>query len=99
MTSLATINLLRLVSPALPIGAFAYSQGLEAAIEAGHISSRQDTEGWLEAIFQRTICQLDLPIIKRIFGAYEAEALNAFLPQKVTSVVLQVVGHPHQSWS
>ena len=73
MTSLATINLLRLVSPALPIGAFAYSQGLEAAIEAGHISSRQDTEEWLEAIFQRTICQLDLPIIKRIFEAYEAE--------------------------
>ena len=35
MTSLA---LLQLVSPALPVGAFSYSEGLEVLIQAGSIS-------------------------------------------------------------
>ena len=34
MTSLA---LLQLVSPALPVGAFSYSEGLEVLIQAGYI--------------------------------------------------------------
>ena len=32
---LALVRLLQLASPALPVGAFSYSQGLEAAIEQG----------------------------------------------------------------
>ena len=35
MTSLA---LLQLVSPALPVGAFSYSEGLEVLIQAGSVS-------------------------------------------------------------
>ena len=31
----ALVRLLQLASPALPVGAFSYSQGLEAAVEAG----------------------------------------------------------------
>jgi len=35
MDALILLRLLRLASPALPTGAFAYSQGLEWAVEAG----------------------------------------------------------------
>jgi len=41
--------LLQLASPALPIGAFSYSQGLEAAIEAGLVHDAASARGWIEA--------------------------------------------------
>ena len=50
MTSLA---LLQLVSPALPVGAFSYSEGLEVLIQAGSISDEQAIQAWLEAELQR----------------------------------------------
>ena len=46
MTSLA---LLQLVSPALPVGAFSYSEGLEVLIQAGSIADEQAIQAWLEA--------------------------------------------------
>lgn len=40
-------GLLQLASPALPIGAFSYSQGLEAAIEAGIVHDAQSAQRWI----------------------------------------------------
>jgi urease accessory protein len=39
--------LLHLASPALPIGAFSYSQGLEAAIEAQLITDADSARDWI----------------------------------------------------
>jgi len=39
--------LLHLASPALPIGAFSYSQGLEAAIEARLITDADSARDWI----------------------------------------------------
>ena len=44
MTSLA---LLQLVSPALPVGAFSYSEGLEVLIQAGSIADEPAIQAWL----------------------------------------------------
>lgn len=41
------ISLLHLASPALPIGGFSYSQGLEAAIDAGFVSDAETAEVWI----------------------------------------------------
>ena len=46
MTSLA---LLQLVSPALPVGAFSYSEGLEHAIQTGSIQTEVELCDWLES--------------------------------------------------
>jgi hypothetical protein len=40
--SLALPRLLQLASPALPVGAYTYSQGLEWAVEAGVVRDRED---------------------------------------------------------
>lgn len=48
-TSTELVALLHLASPALPIGAFSYSQGLEAAIEAGIAGNAADAGAWIEA--------------------------------------------------
>jgi urease accessory protein len=38
---------LHLASPALPVGAFSYSQGLEAAVEAGLVSDASGARDWI----------------------------------------------------
>ena len=48
-------NLLRLMtwlSPAFPVGAFAYSHGLEQAINDGMIDRREKLVGWIEALLE-----------------------------------------------
>ena len=50
MTSLA---LLQLVSPALPVGAFSYSEGLEVLIQAGVLADAESVQRWLEAELKR----------------------------------------------
>lgn len=46
-TSPALYRLLTWLSPAYPVGAFAYSQGLEAAIARGLVTDRASTEAWI----------------------------------------------------
>jgi urease accessory protein len=43
-------RLLAWLSPAFPIGAYTYSHGLEAAVEAGSVTSAEDLAEWLEAV-------------------------------------------------
>ena len=50
MTSLA---LLQMVSPALPVGAFSYSEGLEVLIQSGALTDEHGIELWLAAELQR----------------------------------------------
>jgi urease accessory protein len=45
--------LLNWMSPAFPIGAYAYSHGLEWAIECGDVSTSQDVEDWISDVITR----------------------------------------------
>ncbi len=45
--------LLNWMSPAFPIGAYAYSHGLEWAIESGQVSTAQDVEDWITDLITR----------------------------------------------
>lgn len=48
MTSSATLlQLMWLASPALPVGGFSYSEGLEAAVDHGRITSEAQAQAWL----------------------------------------------------
>ncbi|MBE0597556.1 MAG: urease accessory protein UreF, partial [Desulfuromonadales bacterium] len=57
-------KLLQLVSPALPTGAFSYSQGLEWAVEAGWVRDADGLADWLRELLQRTMIQVDLPLLR-----------------------------------
>ena len=46
-TDLALTRLLQLASPALPVGAYSYSQGLEAAVEAGIVHDAASAGRWI----------------------------------------------------
>ena len=49
----ALLRLMQLVSPALPVGAFSYSEGLEALQQAGGLGSAEALRAWLQAELQR----------------------------------------------
>jgi urease accessory protein len=69
---LALVRLLHLVSPALPVGAYAYSQGLEYANHAGWVDEEATTLAWLEGLAEFGVGTLDLPILKRLHAAWSA---------------------------
>lgn len=76
---LALLGLLQLVSPALPIGAFAWSQGLESAFELGWVSDEATLGEWLEGVLEDGLTRCDLPVLARMYDAWQADNGAAFL--------------------
>jgi urease accessory protein len=74
---LPLLRLCHLVSPALPIGAYAYSQGLESAVHAGWVVDEAGTFDWLQGIVRFGLGTLDLPILLRLHGAWSADDREA----------------------
>ncbi|MCD8512519.1 MAG: urease accessory protein UreF [Nitrincola sp.] len=70
---LADLRLFQLISPSLPVGAFTYSQGLEWAIETGWVSKVACLEDWLLGVLQQSVCTLELPILIRLYQAFEQQ--------------------------
>ena len=66
----ALLRLCHLVSPALPVGAYAYSQGLEYAVHAGWVHDEASTLDWLQGLSANAIGTLDLPILLRLYRAW-----------------------------
>ena len=69
---LPLLRLLQIVSPALPIGAFAYSQGLEQAVSDGWVGDEAQAADWLLGLLAASFATLDLPVLARLIGAWRA---------------------------
>ncbi|GAB7546959.1 urease accessory protein UreF [Cupriavidus sp. 8B] len=68
MTQLSQlISLLHLASPALPIGGFSYSQGLEAAIECGMVHDAGSAEQWVRSNLLDVQAQCEAPVWLLLF--------------------------------
>lgn len=65
------LSLLYLASPSLPIGAFAYSGGLESAIELGWVSDEASLIDWCEGVMGESLGQLDVPLLLRLHQAWQ----------------------------
>jgi urease accessory protein len=68
----ALLRLCHLVSPALPVGAYAYSQGLEFAVHAAWVTDEESTFEWLQGLSRHAVGTLDLPILLRLHRAWSA---------------------------
>jgi urease accessory protein len=73
----ALLRLCHLVSPALPVGAYAYSQGLEYAVHANWVTDERSAFEWLVGLSSYSISTLDLPILARMHSAWIAADLAA----------------------
>jgi len=64
------LQLMWLASPALPVGGFSYSEGLEAAVEAGLVGSEAQAGDWLLAQMQLSLARADLPALAQACAAW-----------------------------
>jgi urease accessory protein len=69
-SSPALLRLLQLCSPALPIGAFAYSQGLEHAVTAGWVTDEDSAASWILGLLTDALPALDIPVLLRLIDAW-----------------------------
>jgi urease accessory protein len=70
LKSAALMRLFQLSSAALPIGAFAYSQGLEQAVALGDVKCRETSRRWIEGMLVSSVLSLDVPIFARLYRAF-----------------------------
>jgi urease accessory protein len=59
MTPAALCRLLAWLSPSYPIGAFSYSHGLEAAIDAGLVHDRASLMAWIAGVLDHGTARVD----------------------------------------
>ena len=63
------LSLLQLVSPALPVGAYSYSEGLETLVEWGKISSNHTLKHWLEQELSYGAIRIEAAVMLRAYQA------------------------------
>ena len=95
ITDISMLRLMQLVSPGLPVGAYAYSQGLEYAVEVGTVRDEATAQHWICGVMEHSICRLDVPVLMRLHHAWHAadneavEYWSAFLHACRESAELQ----------
>ncbi len=68
--SKAQLRLLQFLSPAMPVGAYSYSQGLEWAVEQGWITDEASFEQWVTELIGSTLTLQELPLIRRLHRCF-----------------------------
>ncbi|MBD2076190.1 urease accessory protein UreF [Phormidium sp. FACHB-592] len=73
----ALLRLLQLASPALPVGAYSYSEGLEALAEAGRLSDRDALESWLVQELRYGAIRVETAVMVRAYRACQLDDWDA----------------------
>ncbi|MFT7372203.1 MAG: urease accessory protein [Oleiphilaceae bacterium] len=76
--AIALARLLQLSSVSLPVGGYAFSQGLEYAIECGWIKNNDDVEQWIQLQLKENLARVDLPILKGVMDSSLASDWSRF---------------------
>ena len=69
------LHTLWLASPALPVGGFSYSEGLEAAIDAGHVTDEASAADWVIDQLHLGLARCDLAVVAQAIPAWQANDL------------------------
>lgn len=64
-------RLLQLASPALPVGAYTYSQGLEWAVESGVIGNEAEAGHWIGDLLEHGIGRYEAPLLGALMHAWD----------------------------
>jgi len=66
----ALARLLQLASPALPVGAYSYSQGLESAIADGAVRDAATAARWIGDVLEFSVVRMEAPLFLRCCEAW-----------------------------
>jgi urease accessory protein len=69
--------LLHIASPTLPIGAYSYSQGLEAAVEARIVHDPCSARDWILRGLQSVLAVNELPVLALFLAYWQSENFSA----------------------
>jgi len=69
------LQLIWLASPALPVGGFSYSEGLEAAVDRGLVSTERHAIEWLVDQLHLTQSRADLAVLAQAIKAWRGDDL------------------------
>ena len=102
-TDAALLQLIWLASPALPVGGFSYSEGLEAAVEAGLVKDETSAAEWLVHQLHLGLARADLAVVAAVHRAPErADELDEWLrlTRETRELRLQIeqMGHSMGEW-
>ncbi len=76
------------LSPAFPVGAYAYSHGIEWAVEAGDVSDAASLAGWLEDLADHGAPRLDVAV----FAAAHRAAADPAALREVNDLAVALAG-------
>ena len=78
-------RLLQLASPTLPVGAYSYSGGLEAAIEAGMVSDAASAQRWIADVLEHSMLRMEAPLLVKMIEQPEARWNEMLLASRETA--------------
>jgi len=78
-------RLLQLASPALPVGAYSYSGGLEAALEAGAVHDAAGAGRWIGDVLAHSVAGMEAPLLARMIESPGARWNELFLASRETA--------------
>ncbi|MEM8614360.1 MAG: urease accessory protein UreF [Cyanobacteria bacterium P01_H01_bin.105] len=81
----ALLKLLQLTSPALPVGAFSYSEGLETLVVQGHLADVDGLQSWLVQELRYGGVRLEAAIAARAHCHYQNPKQLAYWNQWLTA--------------
>jgi urease accessory protein len=83
----ALLLLMQLSSPALPVGGFSYSDGIESAVEAGLIYDESSAGKWICDQLELSLARADLSVVAQAVLAWKNSDFNTLV--KLNSWILQ----------
>lgn len=69
-TDASLLQLIWLASPALPVGGFSYSEGIESAVDAGLVGNEESAALWLVDQLHLTLARADLAVAAQAIAAW-----------------------------
>ena len=73
LSASSLIQLIWLASPALPVGGFSYSEGLEVAVERAGVTTESAASDWLEDQLHLSLARADLAVMAQAITAWRSE--------------------------
>lgn len=67
----ALLRLLQITSSNFPIGVFAYSQGLETAVERGWVKDARTLNRWVLGLLDANLARVEVPLLARAYLAWQ----------------------------
>ena len=85
LSASALLQLIWLASPALPVGGFSYSEGLESAIDGGQVSDEASAGRWLRDQLALSLQRAELPLLASAFKAWQ-RVNSAQIAERITEL-------------